>query len=116
MTRGTLLLFITLGNGETSSSNPRAREEEADGSTHDMDRRWILYALAFVVTSSVSGVGKSSHINSHNLGPIGGHFSVSCVKSSLSRRQLITSHTLTSRPFPPPYSLRLACTPKGPSG
>lgn len=24
-----------------------------------MDRRWILYALAFIVTSSVSGVGAS---------------------------------------------------------
>jgi hypothetical protein len=26
-----------------------------------MDRRWILYALAFLVTSSVSGVGASRH-------------------------------------------------------
>ena len=27
-----------------------------------MDRRWILYALAFLVTSSVSGVGASRHV------------------------------------------------------
>jgi hypothetical protein len=43
-------------NGE--SPDPK-RASRRGGGRLAMDRRWILYALAFLVTSSVSGVGAS---------------------------------------------------------
>jgi hypothetical protein len=81
-------------------------EEEARDATLQMDRRWILYALAFVVTSSVSGVGASS------ISTEGGRFSHHAFTYWSSARQrtalqISLSLTLFSPPTPTP-SLRLA--------